>query len=481
MDISRRNFLKLGAAGTAAAGLAGLTGCAPSAPSAAASSNDLPVTGVEDWLGSAPELSPDDCARTLECDVLVVGSALSGSMAAYGAMRNGAAVTVIERNAAPHIGGMTISFLNSQTQLEAGLPKYDPVETANAMFNLTQYRSDMRLNAVWCERSGEVLDNLRADFLEPYHQYYMPMSLEGIFPEPSQEITAYISTGVAFSETDILTDFTHNIHQFLEDKGVETHYNTKAEVLVQDESGRVTGVIATNENGESVYYKAAKGVIMCTGSFGGNEAMMRRFYPEHFAEWALANNAYEAYMGDDPVTDTEMDDGLGHRMLCWAGAEMEEICAWAAWQTTGWRSFPYLLVNSKGERFMNECTSLLTSAHIAADQPGHDGVVWQIIPTNDFEMPSSFGYDRAMAAEMFKIEGERALRSRFHCGAGRNDRPRSRCTHRHRGALQRAVRGGSRHRLHEGGPLPRPHRQRPLPGVEDAVPVLLHALRSALQ
>ena len=97
MDISRRNFLKLGAAGTAAAGLAGLTGCAPSAPSAAASSNDLPVTGVEDWLGSAPELSPDDCARTLECDVLVVGSALSGSMAAYGAMRNGAAVTVIER------------------------------------------------------------------------------------------------------------------------------------------------------------------------------------------------------------------------------------------------------------------------------------------------------------------------------------------------------------------------------------------------
>ena len=45
-------------------------------------------------------------------------------------------------------------------------------------------------------------------------------------------------------------------------------------------------------------------------------------------------------MGDDPVTDTEMDDGLGHRMLCWAGAEMEEICAWAAWQTTGWRSFP---------------------------------------------------------------------------------------------------------------------------------------------
>ncbi len=401
MSISRRNFLKLGAAGTAAAGLAGLAGCAPSAP---APSSELPATGTDDWLGTAPTLSPDDYTQTIECEVLVVGSALAGSMAAYGAMRNGAAVTVIERNASPHIGGMTISFLNAQTQLEAGLPKYDPVETANAMFNLTQYRSDMRLNALWCERSGEVLDNLRTDFLEPYQQYYAPISLEGIFPDPSQEITSYISTGVAFSKTDILTDFTHNIHQFLEDKGVETYYRTKAEVLVQDESGRVTGVVATNENGEPVYFKAAKGVIMCTGSFGGNEAMMRRFYPEHFAEWALANNAYEAYMGDDPVTDNNMDDGIGHRMMCWAGAEMEEICGYAAWQTTAWRSFPYLLVNTKGERFMNECTSLLTSAHIVADQPGDANYVWQIIPTNDFEMPSSFGYDKQMAAEMFKIE-----------------------------------------------------------------------------
>ncbi|MEY8460426.1 FAD-dependent oxidoreductase [Eggerthellaceae bacterium 24-137] len=401
MDLSRRNFMKLGAAGVAAAGLAGLSGCAPTAKK----EEQLATTGTtEDWLGSAPALAPEDCSETVETEVLVVGSALAGSMAAYGAMRKGAQVTVIERNASPHIGGMTISFLNSETQLNAGLPQYDPVQTANDMFNLTQYRSDMRLNALWCERSGEVLDNLRKDFLEPYNQYYLPLSLEGIFPDPTQEITSYISTGVAFSETDILTDFTHNIHQFLQDKGVETYYRTKAEVLVQDESGRVTGVVATNENGDNVYFKASKGVIMCTGSFGGNEAMMRRFYPKNFADWAIDNNAYEAYMGDDPVTDNNMDDGLGHRMLCWAGAEMEEICSYAAWQTTAWRSFPYLLVNTKGERFMNECTSLLTSAHIVADQPGDGNYVWQIIPTNNFEMPSSFGYDKQMAAEMFKIE-----------------------------------------------------------------------------
>ena len=142
---------------------------------------------------------------------------------------------------------------------------------------------------------------------------------------------------------------------------------------------------------------------MCTGSFGSNEAMMKRFFAPDFAQWALSNNAYNAYMGGDPVDET-MDDGLGHKMLCWAGAEMEDRSGYASWQTTAWRSFPYLLVDTKGERFMNECTSLLTSSHLIAELPGDGNFVWQIIPTNDFEMPSSFGYDREQAAQVFDIE-----------------------------------------------------------------------------
>lgn len=411
MELSRRNFLKGGLAAGAALGVTGLAGCTSNAdekPATETAGTDASmgassIKGTE-WLGEAPKTTIDDCTKTVETEVLVVGSALAGSMAAYGAMRNGAKVTIIERNEAPHIGGMTISFFNSQTQKDAGLPMYDKVEVSNDMFNLTQYRADMRLNSLWINRSGELLDNLVKDFLEPYGQYYMPISLEGIFPDPTQEITSYISTGVAFSEkTDILTDFTANIHKFLVDSGVEEHYKVRGEKLVQDESGAVTGIIATDADGESIYYHASKGVIMCTGSFGANESMMKRFYPPHFADWALKYDEYTAYMGSSGITET-MDDGLGHRMLCWAGAEMEEICGWASWQTTAWRSFPYLLVNIKGERFMNECTSLLTSAHIIADQPGHGPFVWQIIPTNDFEMPSSFGYDKDTAAKMFDIE-----------------------------------------------------------------------------
>lgn len=397
-NISRRSLLKSGAAAAAAATVA-------AAAPAAARADEAAAAKSEEWLGEPPALTVDDCVETVECEVLVVGSALAGSMAAYGAVKNGAKVVVIERNAAPHIGGMTISFLNSKTQLDAGLPEYDKVNVANQMFNLTQYRSDMKLNALWCNRSGEILDNMVEDFLEPYGQYYLPLSLEGIFPDPTQEINSYISTGVAFSEdTDILTDFTHNIQKFLVDQGVRCDFKVKGELLVKDESGRVTGVIATNAAGDHVYYQASKGVVMCTGSFGGNDAMMERFYTKNFAEFAKNYNTYNCYMLDDPITDYEMDDGLGHRMLCWAGAEMEELCGYASWQTTGWRSFPYLLVDTQGNRFMNEATSLLTSAHIIADLPGHGNYVWQIIPTNDFAMPSSFGYDKETAAKVFDIE-----------------------------------------------------------------------------
>ena len=401
MELSRRNFLKgagvLGAASAAAA----LAGCG-NQPKPAASTGSADIQ--DDWLGSAPDYSPDSVDRTVECEVLVVGSALAGSMAAYGAIKGGSKVQVIERNCCPHIGGMTISFFNSKLQKEAGLPMYDPVTVANKMFNLTQYRSDFALNALWINKSGELLDQLNEEFIKPYQQTCVPVSLEGIFPDPDKEVGEYISTGVAFDTTDILTEFTAKFHKFLEDIGVVTDYDTKAEVLVKDDSGRVSGVIATNKDGETVYYHASKGVVMCTGSFGKNEKMMRKFYTSHFADWALENNAYEAYMGDSPVTDSAMDDGLGHQMRCWAGAEMEEICSYASWQTTAWRSFPYLLVDINGNRFMNECTSLLTSAHIIADLPGHGNYVWQIVPSNDFEMPSAFGYKKEDSAVMFDIE-----------------------------------------------------------------------------
>ena len=403
-EVTRRNFLRGGVIGAAALGAAALVGCSPSTSESSDKEKGTDGTST-DWLGEKPTLTPEDCESTVEVDVLVVGAALAGSMAAYGAMRNGAKVAVIERNGAAHCGGMEASFVSSKYQLESGIPEYDKIWLANTLMNYMQFRADMSLIAVWCERSGAIFDDLRETVLDPYGAYYEAKSLEGLFPDVKQELCQYVSTGIAFSTTDTMEPFTDTMHQWIEDNGGTIDYHTRAEVLVHDDAGEVVGAIATNADGKNVYYHAAKGVVMCTGSFGANEAMVRHFYPSRYAEWALPKNSYNAYM-TKPV-DEVMDDGLGHRMLCWEGAQMEEVCSAQSWGIAGYLGFPYLIVNANGERFMNECTSNLISSHIVANQPGENSYVWQIVPTNDFQMPTNFGFTLEFVRDaMHALDGE---------------------------------------------------------------------------
>lgn len=398
MELNRRNFLKgMAVAGAAAAGVA-LTGCSGEQPQT--TSNEAVESSGQDWLGQAPGLKIEDCVETIETDVVVVGSALAGSASAFGAIRNGAKVIILERNVSNHVGGQEMSFLNSKWQLEQGVPEYNKIQVANTLYNQTQQRADMGLIAVWCNRSGEIFDELKEQVLDPYGCFYRANIIEDLYPDPDVEMTPYNSSGIAFSEKDdYLTDFLKKFHEWILDNGGEIHTQTRGEELVKDGSGRVIGIIATNPDGDKVYYKASKGVIMCTGSFGANEAMMREFFPEHFAEWGLNNNAYNAYMTEN-VIET-LDDGLGHKMLCWAGAEMDDFIGYQSWAVSGWRGFPFLAVNQNGERFFNEATSLLTAAHIVVNQPGHLNYYWQIVPTNDYEMPCSFGLTMDMFMTMY--------------------------------------------------------------------------------
>lgn len=76
--MSRRSFLLGAGLAGASVTAVGMAGCAPGVP-AASDADALAETGAAaatDWLGEPPALSPKDCARTVETDVLVVGAAL---------------------------------------------------------------------------------------------------------------------------------------------------------------------------------------------------------------------------------------------------------------------------------------------------------------------------------------------------------------------------------------------------------------------
>lgn len=391
--ISRRSFLTGSAVLGGAAALAGLAGCSP-APKEA----PLAETGAveEDWLGEAPALTEADCDNVVDTDVVVIGSAVSGSLSAFGALENGAQVVVLERNKIFHYGGNQGSFLNSEFQKQSGKPVYDPKEIVYHIVGNTANRCDIRQWRAWADRSGELVDTLIEKVLTPAG---IPFTCSPAPDEPELWLNRVFDINVVLGDPtkDNYKEFLAGMHAYLVDNGADIRYNTKAEVLVQDESGRVTGVIATGEDGSRTLFNAAKGVIVCTGSYAGNAAMVKKFQQEKVAKLLEEGNVYTMYMEADDISSTEpMDDGIGHRMMCWAGAEMEGgPHGFLGWPNGGHIGCPNLEVDQAGRRYMNEALFPVNQVQqvVSAASMPNGAFTWEISSTEDKLMPCFIGID----------------------------------------------------------------------------------------
>ena len=102
-----------------------------------------------------------------------------------------------------------------------------------------------------------------------------------------------------------------DIAQIIADKamelGAEFRFNTPGVQLVQDESGRVTGIIGESKDGY-VQFNAAKGVILATGDYASDYDMCADLCP-----WVVGTHNYY-----NPNYNT----GDGHKMGVWVGAKM---------------------------------------------------------------------------------------------------------------------------------------------------------------
>ncbi|MDR2672292.1 MAG: FAD-dependent oxidoreductase [Coriobacteriales bacterium] len=373
----------------------------------ASAGDPVPPTAT-DWLGKPPDLKPEDCAAAYQADVIIVGSALAGEFAAYSAILEGASVIVLERNSTAHIGGSGIGFVNSRFQLEQGQPRQDEYQVIQTVFNQLAARCDLSLLSQWVFYSGAVLDELVEQVLEPAG-FPARVSVQTPYPDRQRELLQSLNSHVNFdpSGRDSLEDFNFMMHNWLKSHGCQMHFNTTARVLTQDADGRVTGLIASDESGRHIHYSASKGVVVCSGSYGANDAMMAHFAPPFLARFAKRYGWYNARISDKtPITATEpMDDGQGHKMLCWAGAAMEEIDpSYQSWFSTGYNWWPYLAVDASGRRFQNESVSWLAHTHLLAELPEGSNYYWQIRPTNDFTMPITLPFNADLAVWHEKVK-----------------------------------------------------------------------------
>lgn len=148
----------------------------------------------------------------------------------------------------------------------------------------------------------------------------------------------------------------------LMDAGVPVHYGTELTGLVTDD-GRVTGVRVQHEGHEATI-QARRGVILGSGGFEANQELREKYLPQPTdAAW---------------TTGSTYNTGGGHLAGMEVGADVDLMDdAWwgptiplpgRTWFCLAERNLPgSIIVNSGGQRFMNEALPYVEATHAIYD------------------------------------------------------------------------------------------------------------------
>ena len=351
-----------------------------------------------DWLGAEPAIDEKDISAEYECDVLVVGAGTSGSFAACAAVEEGAKTILIERFDHDMASGIrdTLAACGSREQKADG-DDVDKDVAIRHLCNWSQGYTRRSLARLWADNSGETIDwfadRLAEGGMEFRHEidnHELPSNYEFLDVGHS---TQYYDEYYEQLTMDKLFDYAVP-------KGLQIDYETTM-VKLEKDGERVCGLIAKNADGDYVRYKANKGVIIATGGYGSNKEMVTALQP-----WTLEQICVNY--------NKSGSKGDGIKACLWAGAIMDTTHSAMIFDRGaikpdetglpgqsvpgGWfwmGSQPFLKVNLRGERFMNEYQPYDYILHQAAMQPAHTYVtVWDSTYESDIERFATHGCSR---------------------------------------------------------------------------------------
>ncbi|MBQ2991963.1 MAG: FAD-dependent oxidoreductase [Clostridia bacterium] len=275
--------------------------------------------------------------EVLTYDVVVVGGGAAGIGAAANAKDAGASVLLIEKQG--RMGGNTlisgglIYATGTSFQAEAGVE--DSVEAlVDYWYTRAEGNADRDFLTLVAQKSNETIE-----WLQEGGVALGGLSTSGISPVPRMLSAGADGSGFILPMTETIKN-----------KGVDIRLETAAQSLITDETGAVVGVEAVAADGHKVTINA-KSVVLATGGFDGSQEKMRKYAPEYADEffYASAGNTGDAIdMAMAVGADTVFKGGvIGLRgILPTSFADPVNGLVW----------MPYLMVNEKGARFVNEST-----------------------------------------------------------------------------------------------------------------------------
>lgn len=200
-----------------------------------------------------------------EVDVVVVGGGAAGIAASLRADELGLSVTLVEKlsfiGGAISVSGGNQVVTGSRLQHEAGVTDDTAQLMAEDFLKNGNNKNVMELLELLAENVGQATDWVH-DYIGV--QYDMEGGLHVLAEYRKNRELAYAHGGHGFAASVRAKMAASNVNLLLQ---------TKAEKLLTDGQGNVTGLVAVEENG-TTHKIHSKAVILTTGGYGNNKAML---------------------------------------------------------------------------------------------------------------------------------------------------------------------------------------------------------------
>ena len=218
---------------------------------------------------SASPIPAEPSEQELSCDVVVVGSGISGMAAALSAAQSGARVIMLEKlsltgGAATGSGGAILAA-GSCLQNEAD-GNMDPSGLIENLYRYSEEQANLDVITHIVDHSAEVIDwyvGLGVDFEvgqcygTPIHYAHRALNPDGSGKSGCNVFNKTYPAFLAAGGTCLL--------------------NTRATELLQDESGAITGIKATC--GPCTYTIACPAVVLAAGGYEGDADLLSQWSP----------------------------------------------------------------------------------------------------------------------------------------------------------------------------------------------------------
>lgn len=324
-----------------------------------------------------------------EADVVVVGFGAAGASAALEARFAGADVLVLER--ASGISGTTCAatghfYLGGGTrpQLANGIE-----DSAEEMFNYLMANTpepDASKIRLYCDHSVEHFDWLVAQgvpfndgfykkkhFEQPTNECLIWSGNEKVWPVSARAKPAPRGHKVEKEGSEGGALVMKNLSAKAVASGVRFEYDAAVTNLVADLNGRVVGLRYSHFKAER-FVRARGGIVLAAGGFAMNQDMLDAYCPR-LAQTGVVKQG------------NPFDDGTGIRLGESAGGvaiHMDGALITSPFYPPEELLYG-ILVNCRGERFINEDSYHARTANACLEQP--DGVAYLIVDSESFGRP----------------------------------------------------------------------------------------------